>query len=386
MSIFFRTERRTDVPAPGPFDNVNTLVSTVPEALRLIPLYAAVTGIADDISAAPWQEFTDSGDGWGSKSKTLPSILRDPSGTGVGFIPWMNQGVLSALLWGFAFGVVTAREGADGTGWPAVVQWIHPGRVNIDETNPNRSARFAVDGRFIPPEDVLYVPGPTLPGSVRGMSPVTLFRLQFGKQLAAQQFASNVFNSGVMPPGHLRNTAVSLSDGEGALAKARFKASVANRDIFVTGKDWEWKPLQVPDDDARFLETIKAGATEIAAISRVTPEDIGGVTGSSLTYSTLEMNQLNRNRRTLLPWVRRFESALTNIRPRPRYVRANLDALVRVDLKTRYEAHAVALKNALETLGEARALEDKPPLSAEQMNEWMSTFGPRAATAKTEAP
>ena len=63
---------------------------------------------------------------------------------------------------------------------------------------------------------------------------------------------------------------------------------LGGRQPLVTGSDWQWTPLAVPDDDAKFLETIKAGATEIAAIYRVTPEDVGGVTGTKPRSTSIE--------------------------------------------------------------------------------------------------
>jgi phage portal protein BeeE len=144
----------------------------------------------------------------------------------------------------------------------------------------------------------------------------------------------------------------------------------------------------VPADDVHFLETIKASATEIAAIYRVQPEDIGGVSGGSLTYATLEMNELKRNRRALMPWVRRMEWATTGLLPQPQYVKANMDHLARADLKTRMEAHDIALRIGLETLPEGRALEDKAPLTPDEINEWQNMYGSRkgqpVATSTTE--
>ena len=352
------------------------MVGSAESALRLIPLYAAVSGIADDISIMPWQTFAASGAGWGQKLPNQPKLLTDPAGDNSGFIPWMNQGVMSACLWGFAFGPVLAR---DPLGIPTVVRWVHPGRVTIDETGTQ--PRFLVDGKQI--NDYLYVPGPVLPGSIRGLSPIALFRLQFGKSLTAQQYASDLFSRGVMPPGTLRNTSRTLEPGQADVFKARFKADVANRDIFVTGSDWEWTPLSAPADDATFLETIKAGATEIASIYRVTPEDIGGTTGSSMTYATLEMNQQNRNRRALLPWVRRFESVISYALGPGQYTKANMDALIRADLKARMESHEIALRIGMETNPEGRALEDKPPLTPDETNQWQNLYGQRSTATTT---
>jgi len=350
------------------------MAASAEAALRLIPLYAAVTGIADDISVTPWHGYQSAAGGWGERLASQPRLLTDPAGDGTGFIPWMNQGVSSACLWGFGFAQVLSRDPATDT--PRVARWVHPGRVSIDEQQGSRAV-FSVDGKTI--TDYLYVPGPVLPGSIRGLSPVALFRMQFGKSLKAQKYASDLFDRGVMPVGVLRNSGRTIDPEVGAVAKSRFKSDVANRDIFVTGNDWEWTALSAPSDDATFLETIKAGATEIAAIYRVTPEDIGGVTGTSMTYSTLEMNQQNRNRRALLPWVRRFESVLSYALGPGQYVKANMDALIRPDLKGRMEAHEIALRIGLETLPEGRALEDKPPLTTAEIDQWQNLYGARKA-------
>lgn len=353
------------------------VVTGVDSSLRLIPLYSAVTGIADDVSIMPWHGYRDSGQGWGGKLDRQPKLLTDPAGNGTGFIPWMNQGVTSAALWGFAFAPILQWD----AGVPTVARWAHPGKVEIDESGP--MPVFKIGNRRI--IDYIYVPGPVLPGSIKGLSPVSLFRMQFSKSLKAQRYASDLFEGGVMPPGVLRNQAKTLQPGEADAAKQRFKRSVAGRDIFVTGRDWEWTPLQAPNDDIKFLETIKAGANEIAAIYRVQPEDIGGEpAGGSLTYSTLEMNQLNRNRRALLPWVRRFEAALTHVLPDEVYVKANMDAMVRPDLIARMRAHEIGLRIGMETLEEGRALEDKPPLTADQIERWQSLSRPRGTARTTE--
>ena len=177
------------------------------DPLRLIPLYSAVTGIADDVSVTPWHCYRDSGAGWGRKIDKQPRLLPDPTGTGLGFIPWMNQAVTSAALWGFAFAPILQW---DSTG-PSVARWAHPGRVDIDETGT--SPVFRIDGRAI--SEYIYVPGPVLPGSIRGLSPTALFRMQFGKSLNAQRYASELFQAGVMPPGVLRNSKKVIVDTKG---------------------------------------------------------------------------------------------------------------------------------------------------------------------------
>ena len=378
MSVFFgHTEARAITSLPWSAGGPRLMGGSAESSLRLIPLYAAVTGIADDVSTMPWHAYRDSGAAGSAKMKTQPAVLTSP-GVGVGRIAWTNQAIMSLLLRGNAFGVVVDTDRA---GWPSKIVWQHPDTVVVDERLG--VPRYIVGGKPVANGSMVHIPAAVMPGSVVGLSPVTLFRLQFTKSISAQEYAAAFFDAGIMPPGVLRNTKKILPPGASDLIKDRFKASVAGRDIFVTGNDWEWNALTIPRDDAAFLETIKAGATEIAAIYRVAPEDIGGVTGSSMTYQTLEMNELRRNRRALLPWVRRLEDAWAGLLPPGQYVKANMDALARADLKTRMEAHDIGLRIGLETIEEGRALEDRPPLSADDINQWQNLYGPRAGQPTT---
>ncbi|WP_402465778.1 phage portal protein [Isoptericola aurantiacus] len=378
MSIFFKRAEARSVD-DLPWSAGGSAASTGAYSLGLIPLYSATTGIADDVAVTPWHAYQR-----GEQMAVAPELLRSPA-YGIDFITWMQQAVMSALLRGYAFGMVVARDRA---GLPAKVIWVDPDRVEIDDTNLARPL-FRVDGRALDEHDVIYVPGPTLPGSIVGLSPVALFRLQITKGINAQRYAAEFYDRGIMPPGVLRNKARVLPPGSSDKAKKWFKESVSGRDILVTGNDWEWSPLEVPKDDAAFLATIKASATEIAAIYRVAPEDIGGETGSSNTYNTVELNELKRNRRALMPWVRRFEAALTAaLDPfgvTGVYVKANMDALVRADLRTRMLSHAVALKSGVERLDEARELEDRPALTDEQVEQWQQWYSPATNTSGLDA-
>lgn len=365
MSLLRRgVESRAIESVPWDQGGSPVLSGSVESALRLIPLYAATAGIADDVAVMPWHGYRRS-----ERLASQPAILREPGVGPITAIAWRTQAVMSLLLRGFAFGLIVA---VDRLGFPSKIAWVHPDKVDIDESGD--LPVFRVSGRVIDYAEMVYIPAAVLPGSVVGLSPVSLFRLQMSKGLAADRYAADFFDRGIMPPGVLRNSKKILAPGEADAVKGRFKASVAGRDIFVTGNDWEWSALGVPADDAAFLDAIRATATQIAAIYRVAPEDIGGTTGESMTYKTLEMNELRRNRRALLPWVRRLEEALTALLPAGQYVRANMDALARTDLLTRMRSHEIGLRIGLETNDEGRALEDKPPLTDAERQEWQEMY------------
>jgi hypothetical protein len=60
--------------------------------------------------------------------------------------------------------------------------------------------------------------------------------------------------------------------------------------------------------------------------------------------------------------VIRLETALSEFVPRGQYIKLGVDSLLRADLKTRYNAHAVALRSGFKSVNEIRALEDLAPI------------------------
>jgi len=380
VSLFFGSPETRALDDVGFFGDDVTLGGGMKGALRLIPVYAATSLIADSLSTLPFHAFQDTADGGRMKLATQPRLVAAPQVTG-GRIAWVHQAVVSMLLRGNAYGYITRF---DSLAYAEQVVWLHPDRVSVDETKSLPAYRYK--GQLLDPARVVHIPAFTVPGSCVGLSPIALFAEQFLKSVRAQRFASDFLRRGVAPPGILRNKAKVLEAGDTAIAKRRFKEAVAGRDIFVTGNDWEWESLTVSAGEAMFLEAIEAGATEIAAIFRVAPEDIGGKTGHSRQYSTLVMEMQKFSSRTLLPWTARLEEAISE-RMRPgTYARFNLDAIARADLKTRMETHEIALRTGMETLDEGRALEEKPPLTADQLAQWQSFHGRQLQQAPAPSP
>jgi HK97 family phage portal protein len=379
VSLFFERRSISFQEAFARGDSMSLFGSSIEAGLRLVPVYSATSLICDTVSTLPLRVYRDLGEGVRDRVKSQPKLVTAPAPFG-GRIAWVHQAMSSLLLRGNATGVVLA---SDSSGTPSTVAWQHPDCVRVDESQ--YLPRFFVREVEVPAESIVHIPAYVLPGSIVGLSPLRLFKMQFEAGMQAQKFGLDWYRNGTAPTGKLRNTEQVVSAKEAAKVKARFKEAVRDGDLFVTGSDWDYESLSVDPADAQFLQQIKATATQVAAIYRVAPEDIGGESGSSLTYSTLEQNDLKFAKRALLPWTARFEEALTNLLPRPQYARFNLDAVSRADLMTRMQAHDIALKNGLETNDEGRALEERPPLTSEQINQWQNLYGPRAGQAPTTA-
>ena len=85
-----------------------------------------------------------------------------------------------------------------------------------------------------------------------GLSPLAYAAMSIGQYLSAQQFALDWFANGSMPSGKLKNTAKKIDKDDAELVKDRFKASVAARDVFVHGNDWEFDFISVAANESQF--------------------------------------------------------------------------------------------------------------------------------------
>jgi HK97 family phage portal protein len=83
-------------------------------------------------------------------------------------------------------------------------------------------------------------------------------------------------------------------------------------------------------------------------------------------YNNIEHQDLHLVKHTLRRWVEKFEQELTLKifgRGSRRYVKLDLDGIMRGDFKTRIEAIVKAVQNALLTPNEGREMMNKPPLA-----------------------
>ncbi len=327
------------------------------KALRLTPVYAAVSLLADGVASLPLQAYRMAPDGTRQRTDA-PSLFRNPSANGTTY-DWIHSAMVSLLLRGNAYGLVTGWSG----GYPSTVEWLHPDRVQVDEVTRPGVATYFVNGRQVDRTDIVHIAGFTQPGSCVGLSPIECYAMTLDMGLSAQKSARDWFKNGTTPAVDITmNNIVDLSPSVVQAVKDRYASTTRAGDPFVHGDNMSLSAIGVSAADAQLLDAITASATHIAAIYHVAPEDIGGERGSSLTYSTTELDEIKFQSRSLRPWVTRLEQVFGTITPRPIYMRFNFDANIRTEVKARWETHQIALATSAVTINEIRAIEDRPPV------------------------
>lgn len=324
-------------------------------ALTLAPVYAATRLLSDSIASLPLQASRHTRSG--REPLPTPPLFGDPSAFGTVY-EWVQRAMMSLTLRGNAFGYVTAF---DSQAFPRQVEWLHPDEVHVNDDDTAARPTWFWRGRRVDSSRMVHIPGHVLPGQVLGMSPVRAFALTTETGLLSQQFGRDWFQNGSVPSGVLE-TDQTIDQGQARILKDRFREASRGREPVALGLGTKYKPITVSPDESQFLATMKMTVNQVAAIYGIPPEMIGGESGSSLTYANVEQQSLNFVTYTLRPYLTKLELAFSRLLPRPQYVKFNVDAIIRADLKSRYEAHQIALAGGWKNADEVRELEDLPPL------------------------
>jgi HK97 family phage portal protein len=353
VSLFFRSgkvEARAHWFGTGADGNPSTSV-TNDSALRLTSVFAAYRHIVDYCGTLPVDAYRL--DGAARKEMTLPSLLaRQEELGGPGLVTWLGQAAYG-LATGNAVGWVTAT---DGFGYPSDIAWLHWSQWSYDEM----SKQWYVFGNPVPASQIVHIPWIVPPGQKLGLSPIEHAAAVICAGLSAQDYA-DVKRGGGIPPAQLKNTQKTIPPDVIDAARKRAVASFSRGEPFVTGADWELTMVSIPPNQAQFVETLKMSANQVAAAFGIDPTEVGGQAANSLTYSTEELRQINRAA-NMRPYLTRLERGLSRLLPMKQFIKLNVDANMRADLKTRTEVLGLQIADGRKSVNEARAVEDDPPV------------------------
>lgn len=342
-------------------------------ALRTSAVWACLRLRADLISTFPIDAFRDvSGR---AVEVPKPPVLVNPGGERVSADEWMYSTQFDLDRAGNCFGLITERDARDR---PARIDLVALSdvtvRVKDGEIEEYRIGQDTYRGERL--RDVWHEKQFTVAGLHVGLSPTAYAAWAIGEFQSIQQFALDWFGDGSIPAAMLKNTAKKLNTVEAQGVKDRFKATVANRDVFVAGSDWEYQMIQAENSAANFVEAKQFDVAEIARFYGA-PVDLidGAIATGSITYASMTQRNLQFLIMNLGPAVRRRERALTSLAGEPRYVKLNTDALLRMDPEARARMITAKINDRTLTNSEARALDDRAPLTDSDIAEFDKIYG-----------
>ncbi len=217
----------------------------------------------------------------------------------------------NVLLWGNAFLEMERSDGVSvDTLWP-----LDPARVVVEWNEAQKRKRFKYTEqsgaqRIIEDENVLHIMDLSTDGVI-GMSRIATCREAIGKALARDRFEGAFHDRGgtvrgvVEHPGRVKNQRPLRETWQEIYGGSENANQVAILEEGAT-----FKTVQMPLSDMQFVESAKLSATEIAVLFNAPPSRYGGSTGDSLTYETVEGNNLQWANQTIAPVTTNLQEAL----------------------------------------------------------------------------
>lgn len=219
----------------------------------------------------------------------------------------------------------------------------------------------------LPWERVMHVAGLGYDGVI-GYSPITLARQSIGLTMATEEFGATFFGNGARPGTILTHPGQLSKPAQDRLTKAietRHQGLSNAHRLMILEEGMGIEEVGIPPDNAQFLETRKFQVNEIARLFRVPPHMVGDL--DRATFSNIEEQGIEFVVYTLGPWLRRLEQTidrdlLTESERRDLFVEHLVDALLRGNIKDRYDAYSVGRQNGWLSANDIREKENMNPV------------------------
>jgi len=349
-------------------DGVRLPAVTVRSALRVPAFASGVNFLARTLATPTLEAFRETKSGPEKISGRLQVLVRDApnpewSSYAARVFFWQN-----CLLHGRGLFAILRSGGQPYELWPMNVPAV---RITMDQFGRKTytvtsSTGEPLPGKIFGSADVIDVPFMLDANMVSAISPVTIGEKALQLALAMQDYGSNFFAGGGVPPLALKGP---MPTGDAALkrraedvSRAIKAAKERNEPFFDLPPDHELTQVGYDPAKGQMTEARRLQNEEIARILGVPPVFIQDL--SKLTYSNAEQQDLQLVKHTVSHWCSALEQEcnlkLFGQMNGRRYVRHDLDSLLRGDFKTRMEGLARSIQAAVRTPNEARRSEGLP--------------------------
>lgn len=353
MTGDYETRSATPEPTP-PIESLIPKRSELPisegSILRTIAVYRAVqllTVAAGQLSIDVWR---------GPDQIERPSLVKRPDIKQRDLASFVKRSVASLALTGNAYWLVSRNARNEASNLEV---------LNPHECSPQEDGTLAVAGstRNLAPHEFQHLGLLWIPGSLEALGPIQAARMELTGAVKTTQFGAEVFHTSGDTPSGILKTDQPLSPTQAHDYKLQWQSREAH-EVAVLGQGLDYAPIALSPKDAQFIESRQFDTTSIARLFGIPAHlFLAQVEGSNLTYSNQESADLEFTKWTLQAYLGEIEQALTAVLPSTQVARFNLEALLRSDTKSRYEAHQLGINAGWLLRSEVRAIEGLPPVA-----------------------
>jgi HK97 family phage portal protein len=319
-------------------------------ALEVAAVFAAVSLLADSVASLPIRSVRHVGDR--VESRPVPRWLSGSST--VTQYELIHMIVSSLALHGNAYVYIDRENGT----LPLSLTPLHPNNVQVNVIN--RQRYYTVNGGTIPQDSMLHIRWWTPPQAATGLSPIEMQKTTIGLALSMERHLAQFYGEGATPSSVLEVDGDLTADQAKALQATWETQNRRRRRPAVLTNGMKWRSITA---DAASMEMNASRELQIAQVARIfrVPAYMIGARGESNTYTNNEAAGQHFVTYTLLPWLRRIESALSSLMPSPQELMFDTAGFLRADQISRYRAHGVGIQYGFLTPNEARAVEGLEP-------------------------
>jgi HK97 family phage portal protein len=326
---------------------------TTDKAMRYSAFWAGCRILSEDVAKLPLGVYRQEPDGSRTQvpDHPLDRVIRYQWNPRMTSFTGRQVGMLHDLTWGNAFNMIGRDQNGRGAIrelWPLATDRMTIHQSPVGELG-YRYQRL--DGTVVEldPPDVFHVPAFSWDG-INGYSVIRQARESIGLGLATEEHGARFFGNGATS-----NFVLATDATLSPTALGHINESI---DTERTGLTNSWRPwvleeglkpvtIAMPHDDAQWLETRNHQVVEIARWFRLPPHKLADL--SRATFANIEHLSLEYVIDTLMGWLVRWEMALGQQllgeewvgQGGDLYVKFNVSALLRGDLKSRFEAYAI---------------------------------------------
>ena len=337
-------------------------------AMRVSAVFGCVRLLREVLGSLPFRVYRRTGDRTVEKAPDHPlwEVLHNRPNRWQTPMEWKEMGVAHLLLRGNFY----CRQIVNPYGELELVPQ-NPDRVTVEQMT-NRSLRYTyrpISGKpeTYYQESMFHVRGLSLNG-VTGVSVLEFARNAVGAAIAQETYGSSLFRNGGLPTFWISRPKPWAKDG---VARKNFREgwrklhagpdNAGNPPILEDGM--ELHELGLTSRDSQWIESRGFGAKEICRFFGVDPVLIAEAAAGTL--GTNEQIWMNFVTSALGPLACRWEQSANRDLvedPDTYYTKIVMDALLRGDLLSRYQAHNIGIQGGQLLVNEARELEDRNPI------------------------
>lgn len=362
----------SESPARGPAG-----VRITPEtALQCSAVLACVRLIAENLATVPLHLYRRLPEGGKDRARDLPLyriLNQQPNGWQTSF-EFREMLTAHCLLYGNAYAEI--RSGAVGAVselWP-----LHPSRMKVTQLEDG-TLRYCYreqhgNETYYRQDQIFHLRWLSQDG-VMGMLPITLARDAIGLAQALEAHGGAYFGNACRLSGLMESdnpitveTAERLREQFERLhrgADRAFRTAVLPQGV-------KWKDVQGTNESSQFLESRSYQVVEICRAYRVDPSYVQDKT--KVGYASQEQAAIDLVQQTLLPWFRRWESAITRdlvVRDDVYFAEFDTRGLLRGDLAAQANWLREMIGLGIYSVNEAREVLNMNPIGPEGDQRYM---------------